>query len=77
VFRALDAHGNQRPYVSGSLTLHVTGPAILVGDNPFAFADFGGVGAVWLRSRPNRPGLIRLTATHPTLGSATVNVFAS
>ena len=77
VFRALDAHGNQRPYVSGSVALTVTGPVDLLGDNPFAFADFGGVGAVWLRSQPNRPGLIRLTATHPTLGSATVRVLAT
>ncbi len=76
VFRALDAHGNQRPYVSGSVSLLLTGPALLVGDNPFAFADFGGVGAVWLRSLPNRPGPIRLTATHPTLGTATVHVLA-
>jgi beta-galactosidase len=76
VFRALDAHGNQRPYVSGSVSLQVKGPALVVGDNPFAFADFGGVGAVWLRSLPGRAGLIRLTATHPTLGSSTVNVLA-
>ncbi|HJP79669.1 MAG TPA: glycoside hydrolase family 2 TIM barrel-domain containing protein [Pseudonocardiaceae bacterium] len=76
VFRALDAYGNQRPYVSDSVALRVTGPAILVGDNPFAFADFGGVGAVWLRSIPSRPGPIRLTASHPTLGSATVLVLA-
>ncbi len=76
VFRALDAHGNQRPYVSGSVSLQVNGPALVVGDNPFAFADFGGVGAVWLRSVPGHAGLIRLTATHPTLGSPTVNVLA-
>lgn len=77
VFRAVDAYGNQRPYVSGSVALRVAGPAMLVGDNPFAFADFGGVGAVWLRSIPNRRGPIRLTATHPTLGSATVVVLAT
>ncbi|HEX4221402.1 MAG TPA: hypothetical protein VHZ97_03500, partial [Pseudonocardiaceae bacterium] len=76
-FRAFDAHGNQRPYVGGSVTLTAGGPVVLVGDNPFAFGDFGGVGAVWLRSLPNRPGLIRLTATHPTLGSATVLVLAT
>jgi beta-galactosidase len=77
VFRALDAHGNQRPYVTGSVSLTVTGPAVLVGDNPFAFADFGGVGAVWLRSIPNRPGAIRLTATHPALGTESVLVRAT
>ncbi|HEY4456527.1 MAG TPA: beta-galactosidase, partial [Pseudonocardiaceae bacterium] len=77
VFRAVDAHGNQRPYVTGSVGLAVTGPAVLIGDNPFAFADFGGVGAVWLRSIPNRRGAIRLTATHPTLGTASVLVLAT
>ena len=77
VFRALDAHGNQRPYVTGSVALAVTGPTVLVGDNPFAFADFGGVGAVWLRSIPGKPGLIQLTASHPTLGTSTVFVLAT
>jgi beta-galactosidase len=57
--------------------LTVTGPAVLVGDNPFAFADFGGVGAVWLRSIPNRPGSIRLTASHPALGTESVLVRAT
>jgi beta-galactosidase len=74
VFRALDAYGNQRPYVSGSVALTLTGPSALVGDNPFAFGDFGGVGAVWLRSLPDQPGSARLTASHPSLGTASVSL---
>lgn len=73
-FRAADAYGNQRPYVTGDVTLTPSGPADLIGDNPFAFADYGGVGAVWLRSRPGRPGDVRLTLIHPTLGRRTVRV---
>jgi len=73
-FRAVDAHGNQRPYVTGAITLTVTGPGDLLGDNPFDFAAYGGVGAVWIRSRPRRPGGIRVTITHPTLGRRTVGV---
>ncbi|HEY3750023.1 MAG TPA: glycoside hydrolase family 2 TIM barrel-domain containing protein [Pseudonocardiaceae bacterium] len=76
LFRAVDAHGNQRPHVTGDVRLTVTGPGVLVGDNPFEFGDSGGVGAVWLRSRPNEPGRIRVTAAHATLGSATVDVVA-
>jgi beta-galactosidase len=74
VFRAVDAHGNQRPGVTGNVTFALTGPAVLVGDNPFAFGDFGGVGGVWLRSWPDRRGPVTLTARHPVLGSATVRI---
>jgi len=34
---------------------------------------FGGVGAVWVKTR-TRAGVIRLTATHETLGSKTVAI---
>jgi beta-galactosidase len=70
VFRALDKYGAPRPYVDGQVQLSVTGPAVLVGDNPFAFADAGGVGAVWLRSLTNSPGMVTIRASHATLGTA-------
>ncbi|HEX6444568.1 MAG TPA: glycoside hydrolase family 2 TIM barrel-domain containing protein [Streptosporangiales bacterium] len=70
VFRAVDRHGQPRPFPQGDVTLAVDGPAALIGDNPFAFADAGGVGAVWLRTLRNTPGPVTLTATHPTLGRA-------
>ena len=57
VFRAVDRYGAPRPYVTGQVTLSIsTGPAVLVGDNPFDFAAAGGVGAVWIRSLPGRQG---------------------
>ncbi len=74
VFRAVDAYGNQRRYATGEVTLHVSGPGELVGDNPFAFGEYGGLGAVWLRSLPGRTGLVTVIAEHPVLGRARVQV---
>jgi beta-galactosidase len=73
-FRAVDAYGNQRPYVSGRVTLSLTGPAVLIGQNPFAFQAYGGVGAVILRSEPGRTGLVKVTAKHHSLGQTTVKL---
>jgi beta-galactosidase len=74
VFGAVDAYGNQRRYGTGDVRLRVTGPAGLVGDNPFALGEYGGLGAVWLRSRPGRTGLVTVIAEHPQLGRARVQV---
>jgi hypothetical protein len=46
----------------------------LVGDNPFAFGAYGGLGAVWVRSLPGQPGTITVTATQQDLGRAQVRV---
>jgi beta-galactosidase len=73
-FRVLDAYGNQRPYVAGNVTLSVTGPAVLVGQNPFAFQEYGGVGGVILRSEAGQTGQVTVTASHPTLGTATASL---
>ena len=73
-FRALDAFGNQRPYVSGDVTLSLHGPAVIVGQNPFAFAAYGGVGAVIIRSQARRKGTVHVTARHPTLGAASARL---
>jgi beta-galactosidase len=75
-FRAVDVHRNQRPYLRGEVRLAVTGPGVLVGDNPFAFGDAGGAGAVWIRTLPGSPGTITVRAEHPELGSATAVIEA-
>ena len=73
-FRATDAHGNHRPNVSGNVTLTLTGPASLVGSNPFPFGTVGGVGGAFVRSIPGRTGRVTIAARHATLGSAAVVV---
>ena len=74
VFRAVDAYGNQRRYATGDVFLGIDGPGELVGDNPFAFGAYGGLGAVWLRSQAGRTGLVTVIAEHPQLGRARVQV---
>jgi beta-galactosidase len=74
VFRAVDQYGNLRRYPAGEVTLTLTGPAALIGDNPFAFGDYGGLGAVWIRSLAGRTGTITLAASQPHLGQAQVQL---
>lgn len=76
-FRALDAYGNQRPYVSGDVTLSLSGPATLIAENPFSFAAYGGVGGAFVRSQPGTSGTVTVTATHPTLGQASASLIVT
>ena len=48
--------------------------AWLVGDNPFPFGSYGGVGNAFLRSIPGRSGAVTVTANHATLGSSTIRL---
>jgi beta-galactosidase len=73
-FRAVDAYGNQRCPVTGLVSLSLTGPAALIGDNPFDFGIYGGVGGAFVRSRPGLAGPVKITAEHPALGRATVRM---
>jgi beta-galactosidase len=74
VFRSIDQYGNLRRTRAGVVTLTMTGPGTLLGDNPFAFGDYGGLGAVWIRSLPGQTGTIVLAASLPELGQAQVQV---
>jgi beta-galactosidase len=74
VFRAVDKYGNLRRYPAGMVTLTLTGPGTLLGDNPFALDGYGGPGAVWIRSLPGQTGTVTLTASVPQLGQAQVQV---
>jgi beta-galactosidase len=71
VLRVTDAEGHRRPFATGAVTLVLTGPADLIGENPFALA--GGVGAVWVKAT-EQPGEITLRAIHPYLGTRTVTL---
>ena len=71
VFRVTDEFGAARPFATGAIRLDVEGPGDIIGENPFALV--GGVGAVWIRSK-EAGGTIRLRATHPILGTQTVEI---
>jgi len=70
-FRVTDAEGNRRPFATAAITLEMDGPGEIVGENPFALA--GGVGAVWIKTT-EQPGEITLRATHPYLGTRTIEI---
>jgi beta-galactosidase len=71
VFRVTDEFGAVRSLANDAIVLEVQGPAELIGPNPFALV--GGTGAIWLRAN-ERPGKIRLIASHPALGKRQVEV---
>lgn len=73
VLKVTDEYGAVRPLANAAIVLTITGPGEIIGENPFSL--FGGVGAVWIKTR-EAAGLIRLTAKHPTLGEKTVEITA-
>ena len=73
-FLAVDIYGNQRPHVTGDVSLSLTGPAVLVGDNPFSFSTYGPVGGAFVRSVPGRTGPVIVAASHPLLGRGSVRL---
>jgi len=71
VMRVTDEFGAMRTYANDPVVFKLEGSASLIGDNPFAL--IGGTGAVWLRAK-EQEGTVRLTATHPRLGSQTIEL---
>ncbi|NYF78970.1 glycoside hydrolase family 2 TIM barrel-domain containing protein [Granulicella arctica] len=71
VLRVTDQFGAMRTYANDPVSFKLEGPATLIGDNPFAL--IGGTGAVWIRAK-EQSGTVQLTATHPRLGSQTVEI---
>ena len=69
VLRVTDEFGAIRPFANDAIKLKLEGPAEIIGDNPFAL--IGGTGAIWIRAK-EQPGTVRLTATHPVLGTQQV-----
>ena len=74
VLRSEDEFGNIRPFAADAISFDVTGPATIVGDNPFGL--IGGTGAIWLRAG-QRAGKVTLTAKHPVFGKKTVTITLS
>lgn len=71
VLKVTDEFGSVRPLANAAIVLTLTGPGELVGENPFSL--FGGVGAVWVKSK-QAAGVVKLTAKHPRLGEKTVEI---
>jgi beta-galactosidase len=71
VLELTNEHGGPRPFSSAAIALKIEGPGEIIGENPLALS--GGAGAVWVRSRQGA-GVIRLHATHPRLGTTTVEI---
>ncbi len=69
VLRVTDEFGAVRTYADDAIELTLSGPADLIGSNPFSLV--GGTGAVWVRAR-QQSGPVTLTAKHPALGLKTV-----
>jgi beta-galactosidase len=71
VLRVTDEFDAIRPFAADAIRFELTGPAQLIGDNPFAL--IGGTGAIWIRA-DEQPGKVRLTAHHPNLGVQHVEI---
>jgi beta-galactosidase len=69
VLRVTDEFDAIRPFACDPVRFELSGPAQLLGDNPFTLV--GGQGAVWVRAG-EAPGKVRLTAHHPYLGTQRV-----
>jgi beta-galactosidase len=69
VLRITDEFDAVRPFASDPIRFELTGPAELIGDNPFA--PVGGAGAIWIRAGETTGNAV-LTAHHPYLGAQTV-----
>ena len=65
VLRVTDEFDAIRPLAADAIRLEITGPAEIIGDNPFSLV--GGQGAVWIRTL-EMSGKAKLTAIHPQLG---------
>jgi len=72
--RVTDEFGAERAFASGIIDFEVSGPGEIVGDNPLSLAEGGGVGAVWLRTKPGGSGKITVTAKNRRFGSQTLTV---
>lgn len=71
VLRVTDQFGCIRPIANDPIMFELTGPAQLIGDNPFSLV--GGTGAIWIRAR-QQPGVVVVRAKHPRLGTQQITL---
>lgn len=74
LFAAVDKFGAPRPFAIGQVKLELQGPGEIVGDNPFLLDASGGAGGVYVRTVREAAGIVRVSASHLTLGSAAVQI---
>ena len=70
----VEEFGNILPFAMQPVTLSITGPAVLVGENPHSMP--GGRGSVYVRST-RKPGKITVSATTPRLRPQKVTIRSS
>jgi beta-galactosidase len=71
VLMVTDEYGNIRPFSTAAVSLSLTGPGELIGENPLVLV--GGAAAVWVKATEGT-GVVNLTAKHPSLGSHSVAI---
>ena len=74
-FSVCDRFGAMVPHLEGVVQIAVRGGE-LVGDSSFTLAETGGVGAIWVRSKPGNRGTIEVSAQHPRFGTQKVSIQA-
>ncbi|GGH06432.1 glycoside hydrolase family 2 protein [Silvibacterium dinghuense] len=71
VLRVTDEFDRIRPIANDPIVFDLSGPAQLIGDNPFSL--IGGTGAIWIRAT-RQPGTVVLRAKHPRLGTKEISI---
>jgi beta-galactosidase len=71
VLTVTDEYGNIRPFSTVAVSLSLTGPGELIGENPLVLVS--GAAAVWVKATEGT-GVVNLTAKHPSLGSHSVAI---
>jgi beta-galactosidase len=69
VLRVTDEFDAIQPFANDAIRFEMSGPAEIIGDNPFALV--GGTGAIWIRTL-EMAGKAKLLAIHPWLGTQQV-----
>ncbi len=74
VLMVTDEYGNIKPFATGAVSLTLSGPGEIIGENPFSLT--GGTGAVWVKAK-DTAGTIKLVGKHPYIGTKTIEIKVS
>lgn len=73
-FQTVDAFGSPVSCLEGAARIAMNGPATMIGDEAINFADSGGVGAIWVRSRAGEEGSVTVTVDHPRFNTQSITI---